>query len=84
MNITYRLPEEEITTLEQIIKNHDDRSTRQRAGLILLSSINRRSGHSDRGFSPLGLSVLLERYRKFGFFCVLPIWESMQMKVTTA
>lgn len=80
MRITYRLPSEEINTLEQIIKNHEDPSTRQRAGLILLSSVNRRP---DRGFSPIGLSVLLERYRQFGFFCLLPLWERMQMKATT-
>jgi hypothetical protein len=82
MNILYCLPNDEITTLEQIVKNHEDPSTRQRAGLVLLASVVRRSSRPAGQFAPMGLSVLLERYRKFGFYCLLPAWEQMRMKMT--
>ncbi|MCB0632198.1 MAG: hypothetical protein R2824_34630 [Saprospiraceae bacterium] len=82
MNILYCLPNDEINTLEQIVKNHGDPSTRQRAGLVLLASVVRKSSRPASQYSPVGLSVLLDRYRKFGFYCLLPAWEHLQMKFT--
>lgn len=81
MDITYLLPTDEVNTLEQIRKNHQDYSTRQRASLVLLSLMDR-SLNSGRQFTGIGLITLIERYKKYGFSCLLPNWDMKYISVS--
>ena len=74
MDPTYLLPIEEVDTLEEIRKNHKDYSTRQRASLVLLGLVDR-SFQSGRQFATTGLNILVDRYKKYGFPCLLPNWD---------
>ena len=81
MKNTPPLSETEVITLEQIRANHPNYSTRQRASIILFHAQGNTQINTSK--ASLAFKPLIERYKKFGFICLLGCWTLGENRIST-